>query len=364
METIRIAIVAPPWFAVPPVGYGGIELVVSYLADGLARRGHQVTLFAAGGSRTEARLVATFAEPPSALLGEPAVEARHVLAAYEHWREFDIIHDHTFLGPVTGAALPVPLVHTLHGPVTDANRELIAALGRRAHLVAISHHQRSTLPAGTRATVIHNGIDPAAFPFSAEPGDYLLFCGRINPEKGPVEAIEIARRAGLPLLMVVKINERLEHEYWEAEVRPRLRGLDVEVKQQPPTEEKLAAYRGALATLFPIQWPEPFGLVMVESMAAGTPVIAFPRGSVPEVVLDGVTGFHCRDLDDAAEACWRAKELDRRECRRRVERHFSASLNVLRHEQLYRAILASNGRGEPAPTLPLALDDIAAPGRS
>jgi len=356
METMRIAIVAPPWFTVPPTGYGGIEWVVSYLADGLARRGHDVTLFAAGGSRTEARLVTTFPEPPSKQLGNAAVEASHVLAAYDRWREFDIIHDHTFLGPIVGAAVPVPVVHTLHGPVTPENRGLIADLGRRLHLVAISHHQRSTLPEGVHATVIHNGIDPAAFPFSDRPGEYLLFCGRINPEKGPVQAIEIARRAGLPLLMVVKINEPIEHEYWEAEVRPRLRGLDVEVKQQPPTGEKLRAYRDALATLFPIQWPEPFGLVMIESMATGTPVIAFRNGSVPEVVQDGVTGIICEDIDAAAEAAWRAKELDRRECRRRVERHFSAALNVLRHEQLYRAILAEGGRREAAAQLPLALD--------
>lgn len=360
MDAMRIAIVAPPWFAVPPTGYGGIEWVVSYLADGLARRGHHVTLFAAGGSRTEAHLVTTFAEPPSALLGDVGVEARHVLAAYDHWRKFDIIHDHTFLGPTVGAALPVPVVHTLHGPVTPANRELIADLGKRVHLVAISHHQRSTLPAGVHAAVIHNGIDPAAFPFSAKPGEYLLFCGRINPEKGPVQAIEIARRAGLPLLMVVKINERIEREYWEAEVRPRLRGLEVEVKQQPPTEEKLRAYRDALATLFPIQWPEPFGLVMIESMATGTPVIAFRNGSVPEVIQDGVTGIICDDIDAAAEAAWRARELDRRACRQRVERHFSASLNVLRHEQLYRAILAE-GSARAAQQLPLDLEASAAP---
>lgn len=356
METMRIAIVAPPWFAVPPTGYGGIELVVAYLADGLARRGHAVTLFAAGGSRTEAQLVATFAEPPSALLGCVTIEAQHVLAAYDRWREFDLIHDHTLLGPVVGAALPVPVVHTLHGPVTAENRDLIRALGQRVQLVAISHHQRSTLPAGVRATVIHNGVDPAAFPFRDSPGDYLLFCGRINPEKGPVQAIEIARRAGLPLLMVVKINEQLEREYWEAEVRPRLRGLDVEVKEQPPTEEKLRAYRDALATLFPIQWPEPFGLVMIESMATGTPVIAFRNGSVPEVVQDGVTGIICEGVEAAAEAAWRAKELDRRECRRRVERHFSAALNVLRHEQLYRAVLAEGARREGAAQLPLRLD--------
>jgi glycosyltransferase involved in cell wall biosynthesis len=344
MERMRIAIVAPPWFAVPPTGYGGIELVVSYLADGLVERGHDVTLFAAGGSRTKARLVATFPEPPSHLLGDTLIEQHHALLAYERWHEFDIIHDHTLPGTLVGACLPVPVVHTLHGPVTDRLARLLPDLAERVHLVAISHHQRSTLPAGVRATVIHNGIDPAAFPFSDRPGDYLLFCGRINPEKGPVEAIEIARLAGKPLLMVVKINEQLEREYWEAEVKPRLRGLDVEVKQQPPTEEKLRAYRDALATLFPVQWPEPFGLVMIESMATGTPVIAFRNGSVPEVVEDGVTGYICESVEEAAEAVHRAASLDRKACRQRVERHFSAALNVLRHEQLYRSILAGDGR--------------------
>lgn len=351
MERMRIAIVAPPWFAVPPTGYGGIELVVSYLADGLVERGHDVTLFAAGGSRTKARLVATYPVPPSELLGDTLIEQHHALKAYEWWNEFDLIHDHTLSGAMIGACVPVPVVHTLHGPITERVARLLPDLARHVHLVAISHHQRSTLPAGVRATVIHNGVDPAAFPFRPEHGEYLLFCGRINPEKGPVEAIEIARRAGLPLLMVVKINEQLEREYWEAAVKPRLRGLDVDVKQQPPTEEKLRAYRDALATLFPIQWPEPFGLVMVESMATGTPVVAFRNGSVPEVIEDGVTGFICNSVDEAAEAVWRVRELDRRKCRQRVERHFSSALNVLRHEQLYRSILAGDSRRTPTPAL-------------
>lgn len=341
---MRIAIVAPPWFAVPPTGYGGIELVVSYLADGLVDRGHDVTLFAAGTSRTKARLVPTFPEPPSHLLGDSLVEQHHALLAYERWHEFDIIHDHTLPGAMLGACLPVPVVHTLHGPITERLARLLPDLGRRVHLVAISHHQRSTLPQGVRATVIHNGIDLSAFPFSERPGDYLLFCGRINPDKGPVEAVEIARRAQKPLLMVVKINEQLERDYWDAEVKPRLRGLDVDVKFQPPTEEKLRAYREALATLFPVQWPEPFGLVMIESMATGTPVIAFRNGSVPEVIDDGVTGFVCAGIDDAVEAVDRVRELDRRRCRQRVERHFSAEQNVVRHDQLYRAILAGDGR--------------------
>ena len=361
-ERLRIAIIAPPWFAVPPTGYGGIELVVSYLADGLVDRGHEVTLFAAGGSRTKARLVETFPEPPSKALGDPVFELRHLMQAYSRWEEFDIIHDHTFAGPAIGACLPVPIVHTLHGPTTERMAPYIADLARRGvHLVAISHHQRSTLPEGVSATVIHNGVDPAAFPFSARHGDYLLFCGRINPEKGPVQAVEIARRAGLPLLMVVKINEPLEEEYWEAEVKPRLRGLEVEVKQQPPTEEKLRAYRDALATLFPIQWPEPFGLVMIESMATGTPVIAFRNGSAPEVIQHGVTGFLCESVEEAAELVPRVRELDRRACRQRVERHFSAALNVLRHEQLYRSILAGDGRRAAARSTLEGLEELQLP---
>lgn len=351
LKRLKIALVAPPWFAVPPTGYGGVELVVSLLADGLADRGHDVTLFASGGSKTRARLVCTYAEPPSRLLGDPVVEAAHLVQAYSHSDQFDIIHDHTMLGLIAGSLITTPVVHTLHGQVTDQAVPFYEAVGGSVHLVCISHHQRSTLPAGLDAAVIHNGICASDYPFSATPGDYLLFVGRMCAEKGILSAIEIARRTSLRLVIVAKINEPPEMAYFEDHVRPALEGIESTLLLQPPQEVKAAAYRDALATLFPVDWPEPFGLVMAESMAAGTPVVAFRRGSVPEVVLDGVTGYVCDGLDGAVAAVKRVPLLDRRACRDRVERLFEASRCVASHEQLYLDILAQGAHHRVEGTL-------------
>jgi glycosyltransferase involved in cell wall biosynthesis len=340
MNRLRIAQIAPPWFAVPPNGYGGAEWVVSILAEGLVARGHDVTLFAAGGSKTAGRLVETFERAPSLEIGDPIVEGEHLVAAYGRWREFDVIHDHTALGLIAGASLPVPVVHTVHGPATKRMYNFYQRLGERVHLVSISQNQAGTLPPNCPVEVIHNGIEVAKYPYSAEHGDYLLFVGRASPEKGPVEAIEIARGAGMPLRMLLKVNEEEERRYFETMVRPALDGVDVHLQYQVTHEEKAEAYRGALATLFPIQWPEPFGLVMTESMATGTPVIAFRQGSAPEVIADGVTGFLCDDVDGAVGAVSRVRGINRKECRDRVELQFGSALNVVRHEALYQRIVA------------------------
>ncbi len=345
MGSLRIGIVAPPWFAVPPVGYGGIEWVVSTLAEGLVERGHHVTLFASGGSQTRGRLVSTYAEPPSAQLGDAFVEAPALLEAYAHWDEFDIIHDHTMLGLIAGANVPVPVAHTVHGQVIPTFYRLYERLAGRVEVVAISRNQASTLPPSCRPTVIYNGTDLERFPFAADSrGEYLLFVGRMSPEKGILSAIEIARRVAMPLLVLAKVNEQPEREYFEALVKPALRGVEHEVRLQSSHTEKVAAYQNALATLFPIDWPEPFGLVMTESMACGTPVIAFRRGSVPEVIADGRTGFVCDGIEQAAEAAGRTKLLSRADCRAWVEENFSAERNVALHEELF---LRMAGAEEP-----------------
>ncbi|MGE5596050.1 MAG: glycosyltransferase family 4 protein [Hyphomicrobiales bacterium] len=335
---MRIGMVAPPWFTVPPSGYGGIERVVSYLTEGLVERGHEVTLFAAGGSRSSANLVETFDAAPSPLLGDPLVEGEHLIEAYSRWREFDIIHDHTRLGILPGIAVPIPVVHTVHGQVTPEVHRLYRRLAGRVHLIAISENQRNTLPDGLDATVIWNAVHLPAFPFEAKPGEYLLFVGRMCPEKGVLEALEIARRSGRRLVLCAKINEVQEQEYFELVVRPALAGVNVELLAQPSPEELGRLYAGALATLFPIQWPEPFGLVMIESMATGTPVIAFRNGSVPEVIDDGVTGRICENVDEAVAAVEQMSALDRTACRQRVRELFSAPVAVARHEALYRKL--------------------------
>lgn len=343
-EKLRIGLLAPPWFAVPPTGYGGIERVVSYLAEGLVAAGHDVTLFASGGSTSAARVVSAFDTPPSSGLGDLALDVIHTTSAYRMVRSFDVMHDHTLAGLAAAVLSPTPVVHTMHGPIGPAFARLYSEISPSVGLVAISDHQRSTLPAGTSATVIHNGIDLGHVPFSDAPGEHLLFVGRMNPEKGILDAIEIARRARQPLVIVAKVNERPERDYFETMVRPALRGIDAELLFQPAEEVKLRAYQEARATLFPVRWPEPFGLVMIESMATGTPVIAFRDGSVPEVIVDGKTGFISDDVEQAVEAVSRLDEIDRGACRAHVAANFGTDVAVRRHEVLFRATV---GLGSP-----------------
>ncbi|MBI2765108.1 MAG: glycosyltransferase family 4 protein [Chloroflexi bacterium] len=360
-QRLRIGLIAPPWFAVPPTGYGGIERVVSYLADGLVALGHDVTLFASGGSKTTAKLISPFDVPPSAALGDAVVESQHLAVAYSHWREFDVMHDHSIIGLIAAAALPIPVAHTIHGQVTGPCGGLLRRVHRRVQIIAISEHQRSTLPEGCNATVIHNGIDLDEYPQGPGGGGHLLFVGRLSPDKGVLEAIEIARRAGRHLKMIIKINEPGERAYFEEIVRPAVQGRDVEILEQPPHDVKVHAYGTALATLFPIRWAEPFGLVMAESMACGTPVIAFANGAAPEVVAHGESGYLCRSVDEAVEAVERAGEISRDACRAHVVARFSSEAAVRRHEALYREMACSASRpplDSPAGFVPR----LAAPG--
>ncbi len=341
--SLRIALVAPPFLPVPPPGYGGIERVVAMLAEGLVARGHEVTVFAGPGSRTRARLVVPLEAAP--LLGDPASAADdlyHTAAAFVTAGQFDLVHDHTSLGPVLGAMLHprVPVVHTLHGPWTTPSRRLFRLLDGRVHLVAISDAQRRANLAVRYSGVIYNGVDLAAHPFRAKKERFLVYVGRVSPEKRPELAIDIARLAGLPLTMIVKRSEPAEQAYWDDVVAPRL-GSDVEVLDQPPHDVKVDVIGRAQAMVFPIDWPEPFGLVMTESMACGTPVIARPLGAAPEVVEDGVTGFLRSTIEGMAEAVTEARQLSPYACRARAERRFSAEVMVSSYERLYRSISAS-----------------------
>lgn len=341
---MRIALIAPPWFDVPPRGYGGIERVVSLLADGLADAGHDVTLFATGGSNTRARLEPTFAQERPELMGHSAVTTENSVRAYRNWREFDIIHDHTVEGLAAAAATTAPVVHTLHGPLLPEYRSLYRALPRNIHFIAISKEQQRTLPPECESTVIWNPVDVDSMPWSEQAGDYLLFVGRATPDKGPVEAAQIAEMAGKRLIMFLKVNEPPEHQYFDL-IEPLLQRAGVEVHLQSTEAEKQEAFRGALATLFPISWPEPFGLVMAESMAAGTPVIAFRQGAAPEVIEDGVTGFVVDDIEAAVEAVSRLPQLSRADCRARVERFFSPRAAIERHLDVYARVAALNKEG-------------------
>ncbi len=341
---MRIAIVAPVWFPVPPSGYGGIELVVSLLADGLVDAGHEVTLLASGGSRTKATLVSPMAEPPDPRdLGSPWFDAFHALASYSHVDGFDIVHDHAgVVGPVCGAMLggTPPVVHTLHGPWTDQNRLLYSIAAPRVHLVAISDAQRADNTDVPYVGTVHNGIDLDAYAYREEKDDFLVYIGRANPDKGPKEAIAIARRAGLPLQMILKRSEPAEREYFEHEIEPLL-ASDVELHENVPHAMKVDLLGRACAMIFPIRWPEPFGLVMVEAMACGTPVVTTNWGAAPELVDNGVTGIRADGDDDLVAAIATARTLSPAACRARVETLFSAAAMVRGYEVVYERVAGS-----------------------
>jgi glycosyltransferase involved in cell wall biosynthesis len=339
---VRIALIAPPWYRVPPSGYGGIEWVVALLADGLTDRGHDVTLFAPPGSETEAELVSPLAEvPPQEVIGDPWYEAAHAVPAYDRADEFDLLHDHT--GPVgasIGAMSEAPTVHTLHGPFTEQAHMLYSRVARRHWFVAISERQRSMGPPNLRwAGVVYNGIPMDRYPLRADKGDYLFFLGRADEEKAPHLAIQAARKAGRRLVLCVTTKNEREQTYWAEMVEPIL-GDDVEVHGECDQEQKTRLLAGAAALLFPIQWAEPFGLVMTEAMACGTPVVAWRNGSVPEVVADGETGFIVASVEEMAAAVDRVGALDPQVLRARVQERFSAEAMVAGYERAYERALA------------------------
>lgn len=338
---MRIAEIAPPWFTIPPQSYGGIELVVSLVADGLVDRGHEVTLFASGGSTTRAELVSPLEVPPDAsLLGNVWFDAYHAVSAYLAADRFDVIHDHSgVIGPALGAALGgPPVVHTLHGPWTEPARRYYELLSERVHLVAISDSQRRDFPDLRYAGMVHNGIDVDAYPYRESKEDFLVYIGRANPDKGPTRAIEVAHRAGLPLEMIVKKNEPFELTYWDEIVAPLLTD-DVHVHEGVSHEDKVDLLGRARAMVFPIDWPEPFGLVMVEAMACGTPVITCPTGAATEIVTDGVTGFLRESIVGLADAVARVDECSAAACRSRVEKAFSADVMVSSYERLLAEVV-------------------------
>jgi glycosyltransferase involved in cell wall biosynthesis len=342
---VRIAEVAPPWLAVPPKGYGGIEWVVALLADGLADRGHAVTLFATGDSTTRATLEYAFETAPGpALINDPWHDVVHTLHAFRDPTRFDLYHVHSCWSALAvGAALGLPLIHTVHGSFTPEMKRLYSMLADRVWFVAISEAQRAHMPDLRYGGVVYNGIDVAAYPFRTEKDDFVLFLGRADPDKGALRAVRAAREAGVRLVIAVKVAHPREREHWEREVLPEI-PPDATVLGEVTFEQKLDLLSRARAVLFPIDWDEPFGLVMAEAMACGTPVIATPRGSVPEVVAHGETGFVVSVEDyprEAAAALARLGEIDPRRCRARVEERFSVEAMVSGYERVFELALAS-----------------------
>jgi glycosyltransferase involved in cell wall biosynthesis len=340
---LRIALIAPPWFPVPPPGYGGIEAVVALLADGLVEAGHDVTLCASGDSCTKARLRAVYPTAPSAWIGNSRYELRHALECLESAGGFDVINDHSgLLSLALGGVAPAPLVHTVHGPVDGEPGRLYERLCRAlpsARLISISMRQQLLRPSLPWVATCHNAIDFGAYKLRDKPGDYLVFLGRMSPDKGAHRAIEVARETGLPLKIAAKKRDWHEQAYYDQFVRPHLSGR-IEYVGEVSHHEKAELLRGARAMLFPIDWEEPFGLVMVESMACGTPVIATRHGAVPEVIEHGVTGLIVNDHREMAAALETADRLEPAEIRRRAALRFSPERMVADYVSAYRTVLS------------------------
>ncbi len=338
-NTVKIAQVSPLYEAVPPKLYGGTERVVAHLCDALVDLGHDVTLFASADAETKARLAPV---RDQAIRLDPAIYksdlASHMAmldAVRSRSDEFDVIHFHTdmihfpFFEDMAEKTLT-----TLHGRLDLKGLSDVYDRWPQFPLVSISEDQRRPLHRANWAGTVHHGMRTDLYPYRAVPDPYLLFLGRISPEKGPDRAIAISKRVGLPLKIAAKVDPA-DAAYFREEIRPLLDDPLIDFVGEVGGQTKSALLGGAMALLFPINWPEPFGLVMIEAMACGTPVIAYRCGSAPEVIEDGVTGFLVGDEDEAVAALGRLDDIDRRKVRARFELRFSATAMARRYLTLY-----------------------------
>lgn len=337
---MRIAIIAPPWVAVPPAAYGGTEAVLDALARALQAAGHYVLLFATGDSTCPVPTGWVLETAAGVGSATPSTEFRHAINAYD-WLsdEVDIVHDHTLVGPVYAQQFSsLPVVTTNHGPFQSELGDYYRAISDTVPVIAISQHQASTARRTRVARVIHHGVDVDAIPVGDGSGGYALFLGRMSPDKGAHTAARAARTAGVPLKIAAKMNEPAERGYFDAMVAPLLGG-DIEFIGEVGGGDKLALLGGARCLLNPVAWPEPFGMVMIEALACATPVLSTPMGSVPEILDDGVTGFIRSKESDLAGALLRVDELDRDACRRVACERFSAERMASDHVRFFEAVL-------------------------
>jgi glycosyltransferase involved in cell wall biosynthesis len=345
---LRIAMLAPPWISVPPPGYGGVESVVSSLTEALVARGHAVTLFCAPGSVSGARVSTLLASAHPDEIQRSLYEADHVARAFDaidlaadEGRGFDVVHDHCgFTALALANRLRTPLVHTLHGPFTEATGAFYSHHAHKATLVGISRAQIDSAPAGLRATEsIPNPIDLSAWPLQEGKDDYLLWVGRMTHDKGPDLAIAAARAAGVRLILAGVIQPG-QREYFDREIAPHLDGDHVHFVGEITGSIKRSLFANARALLMPIRWAEPFGMVMIEALACGTPVIAFSRGAAREIVIDGTTGFLVEDEHAMAAAVLRLPSIAPGDCHQWVADHCDADVIAGEYEDAYRAAIA------------------------
>jgi glycosyltransferase involved in cell wall biosynthesis len=342
---MRIAQVAPLYESVPPKYYGGTERVVSYLTEELVKQGHKVTLFASGDSITQARHIAPCSRSLRLQKGCIDQLAHHVVMLEliaKHAKEFDIIHFHIdYLHFPFSRRQSIPHVTTLHGRLDIPDLVPLYEEFRDMPLVSISNAQRLPLPHVNWVATVHHGLPVDLYHFREAQGKYLCFIGRISPEKRVDRAVEISRRMSIPLKIAAKVD-KVDRAYFEATIEPLLALPGIEYLGEIGEEEKDELLGNAYALVFPIDWPEPFGLVMIEALACGTPVIAYRQGSVSEVLDDGVTGFLVDDLHNAVRAAERVQQLDRRRCRDVFEQRFSAARMARDYVSVYEQMLRTH----------------------
>lgn len=342
---MRIAQVAPLMEAVPPRTYGGTERVVHYLTEELVRQGHDVTLFASGDSRTSADHVAVIGESlrnHSQRLDPTIWHQRQLMEVLRMADKFDIVHFHTDFSHFSVLRyLETHHVTTLHGRLDLPDFQVVFEEFPDMPVVSISDSQRGPIPQANWVATVYNGTPAATYTFQprASSDEYFAFVGRFSPEKSPLRAIEIARRLGIPLRMAAKVD-KVDEAYFQEQVKPQLTDPLIQYIGEVDECEKNQLLGGAKGLLFPIDWPEPFGLAMTESMACGTPVIAFRNGSVEEVMKDGITGFVVESVDQAVEVACKLEEIDRQGCRKYFESRFSVEAMAAGYLDVYKAILA------------------------
>jgi glycosyltransferase involved in cell wall biosynthesis len=340
---MKIAQVSPLWESVPPKLYGGTERIVSYLTEELVRLGHDVTLFASGDSVTAATLKAV---TPEALRLNTGIFNRDAPMTYQLEQafgagsnEFDVIHSHLdFIGFPIARRCSTPVITTMHGRLDLPELVPVFREYSEMPLVSISNSQRRPLPWSTWQATVHHGLPPDLYTFHPMPGQYLAFLGRISPEKRPDHAIEIAKRVGMPLRIAAKVDPA-DRNYFEAEIEPLMSHPLVEYVGEITDDEKDDFLGDAYAMLAPYDWPEPFGLVLIEALACGTPVLAYRRGSIPEIINEGVTGFVCDDFNDMVAAVDRIGTLQRSHCREAFDARFSAVRMAQDYVNVYRRLL-------------------------
>jgi len=347
---LRVAVLAPPWIAVPPPRYGGIEAVVDLLCEELVVRGHDVTLFAAPGSCSAARLRTPLEAPHPDEIGSSLYESGHVACAWEEidlaaerGRAFDVVHDHSgFTALAMSDRVSAPVVHTVHCPFDAKTEHFYQRHGQKARLVAISHSQAASAPAGVHVTdVVPNPIAVDRWPLRAEKKDYVLWIGRMDPIKGAHRAIAAARLAGRTLVLAGPVQTGQE-EYYRERVEPHIDGRRVRYVGDVGGTAKQELFANAAALLMPIRWREPFGMVMVEALACGTPVIAFPEGAAAEIVIDGENGLLVADEAEMARAVTQVGSIDAARCRASVAERYDVSITAAGYEHVYRQTIDAN----------------------